>query len=222
MQCWFRFRQAIALAAFATFAVATDSALAEPPASAPPASATASRKLKGGSLLEGLQSAIEEQGKIIAAQTEKLDAQSRQMEQLGTQITAQGKQIELLTGQLTQAIALLSKLDRPVTAPAAPAPQARPEIATAVAADSGIEVTEPREVKAKPVPALDDNPDATTHVIKKGDNLITIARHANTTVAELMKLNKIENERKLQIGQVILLPKSAEPAGAPSATPTVP
>ena len=58
-------------------------------------------------------------------------------------------------------------------------------------------------------------PDATTHVVKRGENLTTIARHANTTVFELLKLNKIEDERKLQIGQVLLLPKPGASPAAP-------
>ena len=44
------------------------------------------------------------------------------------------------------------------------------------------------------------------HVVAKGETLTSIARHSKVTVAELLKLNKIENDRALQIGQTLILP----------------
>lgn len=44
------------------------------------------------------------------------------------------------------------------------------------------------------------------HVVAKGETLTSIARRSKVTVAELLKLNKIENDRALQIGQTLILP----------------
>jgi LysM repeat protein len=70
-----------------------------------------------------------------------------------------------------------------------------------------------------PAPA---NPGEPTHIVKKGENLISIAHHYGTTVSELLKLNKISDERKLQIGQTLILPppaNTAPPAAAPTSPP---
>jgi len=60
-----------------------------------------------------------------------------------------------------------------------------------------------------------------THVVAKGETLTSIARQHKVTVEELQKLNHITDDRKLQIGQTLILPGapggSASPA--PSATP---
>ena len=55
------------------------------------------------------------------------------------------------------------------------------------------------------------------HIVVKGDSLDKIAKQHNTTIAELQKLNKITDPKKLQIGQQLTLPPNATPA--PAATP---
>lgn len=47
---------------------------------------------------------------------------------------------------------------------------------------------------------------ANTHLVARGETLTSIAKMHNVTVSELQKLNHIENDRKLQIGQTIILP----------------
>lgn len=69
-------------------------------------------------------------------------------------------------------------------------------------------------------PVQPPQPPANVHVMVKGDSLDKIARTYNTTIADLLKLNKITDPKKLQIGQQILLPPSAAPA-APT-TPAAP
>jgi LysM repeat protein len=54
-----------------------------------------------------------------------------------------------------------------------------------------------------------------THVVAKGETLTSIAKMHKVTVEELQKFNHIENDRKLQIGQTIMIPPSAS-----SATPS--
>ena len=71
-----------------------------------------------------------------------------------------------------------------------------------------------------PAPAATEAPKppqtGNSHVVAKGETLTSIAKMHKVTVEELQKLNHIENERKLQIGQTILIPG---PSDAPSATP---
>jgi LysM repeat protein len=62
---------------------------------------------------------------------------------------------------------------------------------------------------SSPLPA-----DANTHVVARGETLTSIARMHKVTIGELQKLNHIENDRTLQIGQTLLLP------GGPGATPS--
>jgi LysM repeat protein len=55
-----------------------------------------------------------------------------------------------------------------------------------------------------------------THVVAKGETLTSIAKMHKVTVEELQKFNHIENDRKLQIGQTIMIP---QPGTSPSVSP---
>jgi LysM repeat protein len=55
-----------------------------------------------------------------------------------------------------------------------------------------------------------------THVVTKGETLTSIARQYKVTVADLEKINHIENDRKMQIGQTLVIPG---PSATPAATP---
>jgi LysM repeat protein len=48
-----------------------------------------------------------------------------------------------------------------------------------------------------------------TYVVKKGDNPATIARRLKVSYSDLIALNRIEDPHKLQIGQKLLIPESA-------------
>jgi LysM repeat protein len=58
-----------------------------------------------------------------------------------------------------------------------------------------------------------------SHVVAKGETLTSIAKMHKVSVEELQKFNHIENDRKLQIGQTIMIPPSAS---SPGASPTPP
>ncbi len=47
-----------------------------------------------------------------------------------------------------------------------------------------------------------------SHVVAKGETLTSIAKMHKVSVEELQKFNHIENDRKLQIGQTIMIPTS--------------
>jgi LysM repeat protein len=57
------------------------------------------------------------------------------------------------------------------------------------------------------------------HVVAKGETLTSIAKMHKVSVEELQKFNHIENDRKLQIGQTIMIPA---PSAASSPTPPSP
>ena len=60
-----------------------------------------------------------------------------------------------------------------------------------------------------------------THVVTKGETLTSIAKQYKVSVEDLQKFNHIEDGRKLQAGQTILIPgPSAAPSGSASASPS--
>jgi LysM repeat protein len=59
------------------------------------------------------------------------------------------------------------------------------------------------------------------HVVAKGETLISIAKANKVGVDELQKFNHIEDARKLQAGQTIMIPApGASPATSPSPSPS--
>jgi LysM repeat protein len=54
-----------------------------------------------------------------------------------------------------------------------------------------------------------------THVVARGETLTSIAKVHSVTVSELQKANHIENDRKLQIGQTLIIPTGSS-ASSPS------
>lgn len=59
-----------------------------------------------------------------------------------------------------------------------------------------------------------------SHIVARGETLTSIAKMYNVSVSELQKFNHIENDRKLQIGQTLMIPNpgSAAPSASPSAS----
>src|SRR6266700_866943 len=60
---------------------------------------------------------------------------------------------------------------------------------------------------------------ANTHIVARGETLTSIAKMYKVTVDELQNANHIEDGRKLQAGQTILIP-AASPAASSSPSPT--
>lgn len=52
-----------------------------------------------------------------------------------------------------------------------------------------------------------------SHTIAKGETLTSIAKMHHVPIDELQKANHIENDRKLQVGQTLIIPA---PSGSPS------
>ena len=60
-----------------------------------------------------------------------------------------------------------------------------------------------------------------THVVARGETLTSIAKQNKVGVEELQKFNHIEDGRKLQAGQTIMIPDpSTSPAASASPSPT--
>ena len=57
------------------------------------------------------------------------------------------------------------------------------------------------------------------HLVEKGQTLISIAKQHGVSVADLQKLNRIEDVRKLQVGQRLLLPNSTIPTAPKTPQP---
>lgn len=59
---------------------------------------------------------------------------------------------------------------------------------------------------SKPAPKTEETSSARSYVVKKGDTATSIAKKSGCTVDELLKLNKISDPKKLQLGQSLKLP----------------
>ena len=63
-----------------------------------------------------------------------------------------------------------------------------------------------------PVPAETAHPqNGNSHIVARGETLTSIAKMYSVSVSELQKYNHIENDRKLQIGQTLIIPGSPTP-----------
>jgi len=58
-----------------------------------------------------------------------------------------------------------------------------------------------------------------THTVARGETLTSIAKMHGVSVSELQKFNHIENDRKLQIGQTIMIPASSSGSSPSPAAP---
>ncbi len=128
------------------------------------------------------------------APTASASDETTQLQTLARKIDEQNAKIDLLSQQIL-------KLEQQISNP-------RPGvmIGEATPATSSSTTAEP--------PAHAGN--GSTHVVARGETLTSIAKMHNVAVGELQKFNHIENDRKLQIGQTIMIP--GPPTPTPAAT----
>jgi LysM repeat protein len=136
---------------------------------------------------------------LIATQSLKADESVKQelvvLRQLIEKQSSQIEQLSLEVGRLRQQLAGSASTPAPAAA-VAPIPAAVPVAATNEFAPNAAPVTiEPLNV----------------HIVVKGESLDSIAKLHKTTIAELQRLNKITDPKKLQIGQSLLLPQPPKP-----------
>jgi LysM repeat protein len=109
-------------------------------------------------------------------------------------IEQQSKQIDVLAQEIAR-LNLLLEARLPTANGLAPSPAETAETAPAPAAGGPV------------------------HIVTKGETLTAIAKRYKITVPELLKVNKITDVRKLQIGQTLALPPNAKLPASPAPAP---
>ena len=121
------------------------------------------------------------------------------LEALSKKIDEQNAKIDTLSQQILKLEQQVSHIRPGVMIGETPSPTATTTTATSSTTEA-------------PKPTQSGN----SHVVAKGETLTSIAKMHKVSVEELQKFNHIENDRKLQIGQTIMIPVSAS---SPSASP---
>jgi LysM repeat protein len=136
-------------------------------------------------------------GANVSAQTfAGNDKTEKMLEALSKKIDDQNAKIDTLSQQILKLEQQVSKVRPGVMIGETPSPSPTSN-ATAEA--------------SKPAPTQQSG---NSHVVAKGETLTSIAKMHKVTVEELQKFNHIENDRKLQIGQTIMIPPAASSPGA--------
>jgi LysM repeat protein len=129
------------------------------------------------------------------------DKTEKMLEELSKKIDDQNAKIDTLSQQILKLEQQMSKNTRPgviIGETPSPSPTAPASVTTEA-----------------PKPTVQSG---NSHVVAKGETLTSIAKMHKVTVEELQKFNHIENDRKLQIGQTIMIPSPA--SSSPSASPS--
>lgn len=139
-------------------------------------------------------------GSVFLIATQSLKAEESVKDELVVLrqlIEKQSSQIEQLSVEVAR---LRQQLSGSAAAPA-PAPSAAP-IPAAVPVATNEFAPNAAPVAIEPL---------NVHIVVKGESLDSIAKLHKTTIAELQRLNKITDPKKLQIGQSLLLPQPPKP-----------
>lgn len=107
-----------------------------------------------------------------------------------------------------------TQLPAPAAGPSAVLPQAKVGAGAApVQANAAPKATPVAAVPVKAVPptapvqpSVVSDPGAKTYTVVKGDNPVAIAKRMNVNYEEMLRLNAIDDPKKLKIGQVLKLP----------------
>ncbi|HEX4632158.1 MAG TPA: LysM peptidoglycan-binding domain-containing protein [Chthoniobacterales bacterium] len=135
----------------------------------------------------------------LTAQPPPSDKSEQMLEALSKKIDEQNAKIDTLSQQILKLEQQISKNTRPgVIIGETPSPS------PATSSAPSTEATKPVQQSGN------------SHLVAKGETLTSIAKMHKVTVEELQKFNHIENDRKLQIGQTIMIPPAAT---SPSASP---
>ena len=136
----------------------------------------------------------------VTAQPPPSDKSEKMLEALSKKIDEQNAKIDTLSQQILKLEQQISKTTRPgVIIGETPSPSP-----AATSAAAATEAPKPTQQSGN------------SHVVAKGETLTSIAKMHKVTVEELQKFNHIENDRKLQIGQTIMIPIVAS---SPTASP---
>ena len=130
---------------------------------------------------------------ISGAQTPNEASSVAQLEAINKKLDEQNAKIDALSQQILK---LQEQVSKPGVMIGEPSPAA-----------SAISAATPDPARAS----------GNTHTVTRGETLTSIAKQYKVGVEELQRFNHIENDRKLQIGQTIMIPTSAT---ASSPTPS--
>ncbi len=130
---------------------------------------------------------------------------AQEVHELRRDVQMQAKKIEALSEQILR----LTQLTE--TAKAAPVPVALPPPAATTQMVKTAPVPAAPATPAPEIPKAEAMPPPIKHTVEKGETLTSIAKHYNIPLPDLQKLNKITNDRKLQIGQTLSVPAGKAP-----------
>lgn len=136
-------------------------------------------------------------------------AMSQENSPAPSQLDALSKKIDVLNAKVDTLSQQLSKLEQQIARPGVMIGESAPPATPAAIAVS----------PAAPPPAA--SAAGNTHVVAKGETLTSIAKQNKVGVEDLQKFNHIEDGRKLQAGQTIMIPPAAGPSASASAAATV-
>ncbi len=129
---------------------------------------------------------------------------TQEIHELRRDVQLQAKKIEALSEQILR----LTQIVEAARAPGAPA---RPMATTEIVKPAPISAPAPAPAAEPDVPKAEAVPPPIKHTVEKGETLTSIAKHYSIPLSDLQKLNKTANDRKLQIGQTLLVPAGKTP-----------
>ena len=143
---------------------------------------------------------------LAAPRTQAEDAaQTQELHELRQAVELQSQQIKVLAEQV-------GRLTRVIEGQKAPEAAATPTATTSIEAPKPAPEAAPAAPEAAPeAPKAEAVAGGNKHTVAKGETLTSIAKHYNISIADLKNANKIENERKLQIGQILTVPTAKTP-----------
>jgi LysM repeat protein len=136
------------------------------------------------------------------------------LHELRQAVQQQTRQIEILAEQVGKLTRVLEnqKGGEATVKTSDPTPPPAP----AATATSSVDAAKPTAEATTEAPKTEGVPKAdavpgTKHAVAKGETLTSIAKHYNIFIADLKNANKITDERKLQIGQILSIPTAKTP-----------
>jgi LysM repeat protein len=133
-------------------------------------------------------------------------------------IEQQSKQIDVLAQEIAR-LNLLLEAKNPALSPI---PDTSATEETAAPAGTKIATRKAEPVAEAASADASAAPSGTVHVVTKGETLTAIAKRYKVTVPDILKVNKITDARKLQIGQTLFLPSGAKIQDSPTPQPPKP
>jgi LysM repeat protein len=135
---------------------------------------------------------------------------SAQTSEPGPAKSAEAVQLETLAKKIDEQNAKIDALSQEILRLEQQISHIRPGVMIGESTPSGVSAA---------APASASHPGAgNTHTVTRGETLTSIARMYKVSVEELQKVNHIEDGRKLQAGQTIVIP-APSPAASGSASP---